>query len=268
MKPHTLPVKRRPVQKGILKRLSAVTTRRKQHVAATADEMDLDDGSSKISRALTIIFLIHIVAIGLIFVHQKFLDGRAPEEQKAAVHAGKDALPAVAAPPRRTDLPQLSPGEQPYIVRAGDNYQRIAATLGVDEGDLRLANQHVPIGPGTLLRVPPKREVIVPPQESVSNHEKTLEEGSEDGLVPAVDVSNAPRAVLVRGKANEAPKVSTASATPPARSASSGKSHVVQNGDSIWRIANKYKVNQAELMKANGISDARKIKVGMNLTIP
>ncbi len=82
MKPHTLPVKRRPAPKGLLKRLSAVTGNRKQRVAAaaTAGEMETEDSSSKISRALTIIFLIHIVAIGLIFVHQKFLDGRSPED--------------------------------------------------------------------------------------------------------------------------------------------------------------------------------------------
>ena len=48
----------------------------------------------------------------------------------------------------------------------------------------------------------------------------------------------------------------------------SGTSYVVQNGDSIWRIANRFKVNQDTLMKANGISDARKMKVGMSLVIP
>ncbi|MEY5013559.1 MAG: hypothetical protein RLY69_1274, partial [Verrucomicrobiota bacterium] len=41
-------------------------------------EMD-DDGGSKISRALTIIFFIHIAAIALIFIHQRFLDGRPKE---------------------------------------------------------------------------------------------------------------------------------------------------------------------------------------------
>ena len=92
MKPQTLPVKRRPVPQGIFKRLSAVTGSRKQRVAATASsaaEVDADDGSSRISRALTIIFLIHIVAIGLIFIHKEFLDGRstAVPEKVAKVEA-------------------------------------------------------------------------------------------------------------------------------------------------------------------------------------
>ena len=62
MKSKTLPVKRRPASKGIFRRLSAVTFNRKQRVSASATgaAMEADDGSSKISRALIIIFLIPI----------------------------------------------------------------------------------------------------------------------------------------------------------------------------------------------------------------
>ena len=52
MKLQTLPVKRRPVPKGVFKRLSAVTRKRKQRVAAAvpASDMDGDEGSSKIGK--------------------------------------------------------------------------------------------------------------------------------------------------------------------------------------------------------------------------
>lgn len=276
MKPHTLPVKRRPVQKGIFRRLSAVT-RRKQHVAATADaDSDFDDGSSKISRALTIIFLIHIVAIGLIFVHRNFLDSNAPEEVKAAAAAtvvpGKE-LPAVApAAPRRQDLPRLSTGEKPYIVRAGDNYTRIAASLGVDESDLRLVNGHTDITPGTLLKIPPQRPAVAEPVPAVASLDETstTHDDLSDGLVDAIDVTNAPRAVLVRGNGNKAATAEQpkAAATSPKASAASGKTHVVKSGESIWRIATRYKVSPQALMKANNISDERKVKIGTSLTIP
>jgi LysM repeat protein len=53
-----------------------------------------------------------------------------------------------------------------------------------------------------------------------------------------------------------------------APAAASGKTYVVQNGDSVWRIANRFKVNQDALMKANGLSDARKLRGGMSLVIP
>ncbi len=254
MKLRTLPVKRRPVTKGFLKRLSAVTNHRKQRVAATASsDMEIEDGSSKISRALTIIFLIHIVAITLIFVHKKFLDGRALEPAAASV---SEVFPEVAIPPRRTDLPRLSTGETGHVVVRGDNYARIASTLGVDEGELRLINQHVDIIPGLVLKVPAKRAATA----SITDSQVV---DTSSGLVDAVDVSAAPRALLIR------PNVTRATGEEPVAAArASGKSHVVQNGDSIWRIANRYKVSQDALMKANGISDARKMKIGMKLVIP
>ena len=261
MKLQTLPVKRRPVPKGIFKRLRAVTSQRKQRVAAaSASEMEAEDSSSKISRALTIIFLIHIVAIGLIFVHIKFLDGRPPAEPKTAKAAKQEAIPAVAITKSRADLPRLASGEQPYIVKPGDNYARAAAFLKVDEADLRLINKHVPIEPGLLLKIPPKRAV---PTDTPILAEKLPPTPVDDsaGLVDAVDV-NAPRAKLVRPNITQSAVVKT---TPVV---ASGKTHVVKSGDSVWRIANKFKVNQDALMKANGISDARKIKVGMTLTIP
>ena len=260
MKPHTLPVKRRPAPKGIFKRLRAVTGNRRQRVAATA-EMEGDDSSSKISRALTIIFLIHIVAIALIFVHQKFLDGRAPEQTQTA----KAVVTAPVAP--QADLPRLSSGDSSYIVRQGDNYTRIASTLGVEEGDLRLINKHVDIVPGLIMLVPPKRPVIAPaPAAEVALARPTAPAvvAENEGLVPAVDVNDAPRARLV--KPNVASHATTTPAAAPIKA--SGKTYVVQNGDSVWRIANRFKVNQDRLMKANGISDARKMKVGMSLVIP
>lgn len=262
MKPQTLPVKRRPVPNGIFKRLRAVTGNRKQRVAAaaTANEIEADESSSKISRALTIIFLIHIVAIGLIFVHQNFLDGRTPDEPKSAKAEKQEAVPAVAAVKPRRDLPLLAAGEKPYIVRQGDNYARVAAAVGVDEGDLRLINKHADIVPGLLLKVPPKRPAAEAPMASVSLSEIPAEDSS--GLVDAVDPRDAPRAKLVR------PNVAQGAAAAATPVTTSGKSYVVKSGDSVWRIANKFKVNQDALMKANGISDAGKLKVGASLAIP
>lgn len=260
MKPQTLPVKRRPVPKGIFRRLSAVTRGRKQRVAAAAAvpsaEMETDDGGSKISRALTIIFLIHIVAIGLIFIHQRFLDGRPSE---SAIPAKASTTTNIAPVAKREDLPRLSNGEKPYVVRPGDNYARIATFEGVDEGDLRLLNKHVEIGPGLILKIPPKRIVAEEPPE-VAAIRAQVPSDVDRGLVEAVDVSHAPKAQLVRPALTHS--VAVASPT------STGQSYVVQPGDSVWRIANRFKISQDALMKANGISDARKMKMGMKLVIP
>lgn len=266
MKLQTLPVKRRPVPKGIFRRLSAVTRSKKQRVAATAaaaplPEMDVEDGGSKISRALTIIFLIHIVAIGLIFVHQRFLDGRPSENPEAATTAA--AAPAAA---QNVELPRLSTGEKPYFVKAGDNYTRIAAAEGVDEEELSRVNGHVNIRPGLLLKIPPKRIVAEDPPEVTAIREQTPSD-ADRGLVEAVDVTNAPKAQLVRPNTTRTAAPQAAAQTMQAPAAS-GKSYVVQPGDSVWRIANRFKISQDNLMRANGISDARKMKTGMKLVIP
>lgn len=262
MKLQTLPVKRRPVSKGIFHRLNAVTRSRRQRVAAAsapASEMEMEDGSSKISRALTIIFLIHIVAIALIFIHQRFLDGRAPGTSAAVKTAPAEAA-APAASQRRSDLPRLSSGEKPYIVKTGDNYARIAAAEGVDEGDLRQLNKHVDIGPGLILKIPPKRIVAEEPPEVAAIRAQAAS-GRDRGLVDAVDVSGAPRAVLVR------PNVIHGGATQETFPAS-GTTYIVQPGDSIFRIAGRFKVSQDSLMKANRITDPRKLRAGMELVIP
>ena len=255
MKFQTLPVKRRPVSKGILHRFHAVTTRgRRQRVAAagTAPEIEEEYHGARISRSLTIIFLIHIVAIALIFIHQQFLQGR---ESATASSSGNKAAAATADAPRRSGQPpRLSSGEKPYIVRAGDNYARIAAAEEVDEGELREINNHVEISPGLILKIPPRRIVAEEPPELAAIRESNSQ---ASGRGQVVDVSDAPRAVRVR------PAAAAPRATPV-----SGRHHVVKPGESIYGLSKQYEVSQQALMEANGISDPLKLRAGARLTIP
>ena len=256
MKSRTLPVKRKPVPKGVFRRLSAVTRSRKQRVAAatTPTEMEAEEAGSKVSSALVIIFMIHVVAIVLIFVHQKFLDGRTPEPAAAPAAA---AAPSPAPAPSADEAPpRLTDGSRVYIVKRGDNYARIAAAEGVDEAELRAFNGDKSIRAGIFLNIPPKRIVAQEPPEVVSIRESTPSD-IDRGLVEAVpvDVSSAPRAEPVR------PAVDSAA---PA----SARTYTVKPGDSVWRISQNFGVDQNALMKANGITDARKMKVGMTLRIP
>jgi LysM repeat protein len=256
----------------MFRRLSAVTRNtRKQRVSASAAapvaEMEMDDGGSKISRALTIIFLIHIVAIGLIFIHQRFLDGRPQETAKPTKNATEAMLAQQPSTVQRTDMPKLSSGDKIYVVKAGDNYTRIALAAGVDEGDLRLLNEHKEIGPGLLLKVPPKRRIVAEDPPEVAAIRQQNQSLVDPGLVEAVDVSNAPKAQLIRSNViHDLREPASPSATSPA--AVHGKPYIVQPGDSIWRIANRFKISQDTLMRANSITDARKMKTGMKLVIP
>ena len=253
MKPNTLPVKRRPVSKGVLKKFSAVTQRRRQRAATAAADPVTEDSSAKISRALTIIFLIHIVVIGLIFFHQRFLDDGAPATASA---------PETAAPePAKRRENRLAAGDKAYIVKAGDNYARIASAHGLVEADLREANKHMDLSSGTIIKLPPKRIVAMEPPEVAALRDAAPER--ERGLVEVATEQEEviPKAILVHPK-------SIPGAGAGAAPVASGNEYVVKAGDSIWRIANRFSVDQGALMRLNGISDARKLKLGMKLKIP
>ncbi|MFT3991446.1 MAG: LysM peptidoglycan-binding domain-containing protein [Luteolibacter sp.] len=260
MKSQTLPVKRRPVSKGIFKRLHAATGR-KQRAATTADDLELDDNSSKISRSLTVIFLFHLVVLGLIFFHQQYLEGHS-DVAKSAEDTGIKPLPNTAPKAlERGNLPKLARGEPTYLVATGDNYELIASKCQVDVNELRTLNNNEPIRAGQVLKIPARKvvpetvPVAVPlePQEPVG-----------DGLVEALPVGGAPRAVMVRPAAAKPAVQETASK--PAQA--SGKTHVMKKGDSLWTIAKTNKVSLESLKKANGIKDERKVKVGATIVIP
>jgi len=252
----------------MLRRLSAVTQgRRRQRAATTAGARDFEDeqSSARIGRALFIILLIHLLAVAMIFVHHRFLDGRSPK-QAAATKTQTVVEPAAPVVQPQQDAgvvrSQMSPDETPYIVRNGDNYASIAKAHQVAEADLRELNNNINIRPGYIMKIPVKRVVIRTPREEQPVpvvHVETAAAASpmtqqvparDHGLVEAVDTRSAPRAVAVAaGEANAG-------------------SYVVQKGDSIWGIATRHGVDQQKLMEANGIHDPRKLRAGMTLRIP
>lgn len=268
MKRQTLPVKRSPAPQGLLKRLSTVTRRRRQSVAATATADDFaDDGSSKISRNLTVIFLVHVVAIALWFTHEHFF--AVADAGTSTTSTGRPAPPA-AAPSR------LSSSERGYAVRRGDNYATIAAAHGVTEAELRDANGNRFIESGIIIRIPPRLiRATKPPELATAPAIPTTPR-------PATQAAQAPAPVATPPADNCLVDAVPADSTPPPRAqlvspevarqatppAASGRTYVVKSGDTIWRISNQFQVNQDALMRANRITDPKKMKVGMTLVIP
>ncbi len=266
MKHDSFHVRRTPVKPGLFRKLHAATRTKRQKVsAAPAYDDDYDDdeeGGSKIARSLVIIFLFHIVLIGLIFVHYRYLRNRTPDatSQAAPVAAQVAQVPATT-------------GETTHIVRQGEDYPQIAGALGVSEADLRALNQHVAPHKGMLMRVPPPRPVAtvaatpvatpsaapVTAVASPTAQAAVVPAPAQPALVPAVDVTNAPRA---RAVTTPAPDVT------PTRPATAASSYTVRPGDSVILIAKRHKVQPDALIKANRISDPKKIRPGMKLTIP
>lgn len=273
MKSQTLPIKRRPVSQGMFRRLSAVTqSRRRQRVSASAtgEDMEFDDGGSRVSWALTIVFLIHVVALCLIFIHHHFLSGR-PAEGTASAKAPVEVAAAPAVEPDAAHVldSQITAAPEPHFVKQGETYASIARDKGVMEADLRQLNGQAALRKGLALKIPNKKvkvglpatqmTVVAPVINEIDEAEPAVAPvvapRADEGLVPAIDVRDAPRAV--------------AAVPTGASAAGAGAStHVVKPGESVWGIAKRYGVTQEKLMEANGIKDTKKLFAGMKLAIP
>ena len=264
MKPSFLSTKRRNTkQHPVTRSLRAVTSRRKkQRVAATAghDDFDYDyehDSGSRIARVLTIIFFIHVVAIGLIYVHQVYLKRSLPGAT-AAETTTRTATPSESS----TSAASLSSGESVYYAKRGDNYALIAEKHDLTESELRAANENRDIRPGKILTIPPRRITATEPPEvtairspASSTPDATTTNPATDGLVPATD------------PAHREPRTGSQPEIPRAIPVGT-RNHTVQAGETIWRISQKYEVEQDAIMKLNNITDPRRIQVGQTLKIP
>lgn len=189
------------------------------------------------------------------------------------------------------------PGESVYNVGTGDTYQSIAAKKGVDVYELRDLNNNRELKVGAIFLLPPARAVpmenrpaeepgdVFPPDTEPELVEVPLEatriapgESGRTSATPAVpdQVVQHPE-VGPDEPANSPPPPTVVQPTNPpngyvvreqASTSTSNRAYTVKSGDTLWRIAQRNKVSVQELLKANGISDARKLRIGMTLKIP
>jgi LysM repeat protein len=162
-----------------------------------------------------------------------------------AVAAGSTEL--AAQEPVPASVPQTAPaGVQTYTVKGGDTLTRIAATLGVPIPDLEKANAlagNSVLQVGQVLKVP---AATAPQSATAAENTAPSTASPSPGAAPA----------------------STVSSTTPTPEAGATTGYTVVKGDNPWKIAKKFKISQDELMKANGITDPKKIQIGQVLRIP
>ncbi len=182
---------------------------------------------------------------------------------KAAAQTTTEPSPAVSATDATAASAAPAAGAKTYIVRAGDTMTRIASSLGVAIPDLEKVNS---LGSNAVLQV---GQVLKVPEKLVTQAASSVASGA--GKV-AESAGKLPGAVAtaVTGRQNEAtaaaPVATDAASAPVAGGATTD--YTVVKGDNPWKIAKKFKISQEELMKANGISDPKKIQIGQVLKIP
>ncbi|WP_018969515.1 LysM peptidoglycan-binding domain-containing protein [Rubritalea marina] len=126
-------------------------------------------------------------------------------------------------------------GLEPKLVKSGDTYESFATRHKVSVEKLRALNKNTTIHAGKVLYLP-KEEQVEPVMVKV--------QPSAEGAAATV------KAVVVE------------------EAKSLAESYTVVKGDSIYRIAKAKGVSQDALMAANGIEDARQLRVGQKLEIP
>jgi LysM repeat protein len=291
MKFSDLSVKRRPAKKPVFRKLFANVRRKQQNVAVAAPmPEDGDVPNIGIARALVVILIIHVVAIAGIFAHSKWFE-------KDAV-ADKNAMIIEPARPLRDAgeaLPKIDKADEPYQPKAGESYASIAREKGVTEQELREANNNVEIRPSRILRIPQRISALEPDEIARvrnGNGSVVLENGADD--MPNEEVAPAPTPAVAKDIRNEAPMVETAAAangtvfkprvhrdgggqttvstptTPAEKQAlpAANRKYTVKSGDTFYKIAKAFKTTPDVVMKTNGITDPRKLKVGMQLMVP
>ena len=284
MKLSSLSVKRRPVKKGAFRTLFA-NVARKKHRAATAvaapmPEMEGDVPNLGIARALVVILIIHVVAIAGIFAHSHFFEGDA-----AKVAAAQPELlePVREQPKAAANLQQIATGEDFHIVKTGDTYEKIATANGVEVADLRRVNDNAALSADLILRIPARTIVATEPEELIRlrNGSAVLEtdttvETVVGSTLPVDDLRSAPMvetdaaAQLIRPNVTREVEAArpVEQAGAPAASAASGTKYTVKNGDTFWKIAKSNGTTPDAIMKANRITDPRKLRPGMQLIVP
>lgn len=279
MKLSSLSVKRRPVKKGAFRTLFA-NVARKKHRAATAaapmPEMEGDVPNLGIARALVVILIIHVVAIAGIFAHSHFFEGDAAK----AAAAEPELLEPVKQQPKADKLPQIAVGEDFHVVRTGDTYEKIAMAKGVEVADLQAANNHASLEADLILRIPARTFVASEPEELTRLRQGSvvLESPVEIAdTLPADELRSAPMveteaaAQLVRPNVTrdvEAGRPVEQAGAAAATSPAAGTKYTVKNGDTFWKIAKNNGTTPDAVMKANRITDPRKLRPGMQLIIP
>ena len=260
MKFDRIPTRRKPVRKTLSARLFNKAKPKRQHAAAaTASHEDMEESGINISRSLTIIFAIHIIAIGMIFIHKQYLADRTPDPVAKVSKSEVASASATASvvPDRNNVLPKLSSGDTPYMVNQGDNYSIIAAKHNVDENELRTLNRGADIRAGAVLRIPQAKRIVAedPPEVAAIRNQPGMND-SERGLV---EIAPSRAQVIKPMRTEDAPLASVVG---------SGRTHVLKAGENIWRISTKYNVSQKDLMALNNITDPTKLKIGQVIKLP
>ncbi len=199
-----------------------------------ADDYE-EEPSMKLTSALVVVFLLHLVALGGVFAFNSIKARRSSD-----IEAARASEPMSAAVQEQKN--SASTVGNVYEVRPGDTLIRIANSYGVEVEAIERANGLRNV---EVLRV--GQEIRIPDATTAS--EAKLPERSGEP------------------KTNHGERVASAP-TSPSAVADSGETYKVAKGDNPVAIARHLKVKYSDLIDLNKIEDPRLLQIGQILKIP
>ena len=242
------------------------TSRRIRRINAASSAITEADHepNMRLSRAIMVMLLLHVVAVGGIFAFSFIKDRDANRSASIQIGSASNALEAEdsSVPAKRAD-PGLSHSSSDgagatahpsvHVVRVGETLTRIANDHGVTLEALVAAN-----GASTVTNgLHPGQELKLP--DKSPEPEATMPDSAAGALAIIEGRSGANL-----GNASNSSSVMKNAHLPP----DSGKVYVVGKGESSYLIAQKLKVSYDALLKLNQIDDPKKLKLGQKLHIP
>ena len=242
-------------------RVKLRTTSRRVPRARAADAAvdDAPEPTMRLSRAILVMLMLHVVAVGGFFASSVLKEHdlkRSPADPSAALEAEDSPLPASGEHASATKHPPLRDNARPsvHVVRPGETLTLIANENGVTLEALVAANgaETVTNGlrTGQELKLPERSPDPTAQTTANSADALNLIEGHTKPLGSAVVGGSSPGV-----KSNRPPQ-------------DAGKFYVVEKGENAYTIALKNKVSYEALLKANQITDPKKLRPGQKLRLP
>ena len=247
--------------------------------AVQEHDWDSDVPSIKLSTAFMVILFLHVAVVGGVMLF-RFLE-KDSDKALAGAETGKPrAAQASAAVPGegiRQDDPALA-GLPRHLVRPHETLDMIASQHGVSREALSRANRlnaDNPFREGMNLVIPPPEANAAPSANNTGI--AATRPGAPVPVARAVEVAVPAQAVPVADgiEPRVARAVAVESGTTPAIATraeipdrANRSEHVVKAGETLWAISQRYGVSVDALLKANGITNANRVRQGTRLNIP
>ncbi|OAI43263.1 hypothetical protein AYO41_02245 [Verrucomicrobia bacterium SCGC AG-212-E04] len=195
-------------------------------------------------------------------------DSTAAPFEKVLSASPASANPTAPAKPRTTT----------YVVRNGETLARIASENSVSLGSLIAVNDArittASLKPGQEIQIPvtsaPKDRVLDEAARLIETGGPAASPKSAPAPAKTTPTPNVAKAIAVTTApaAAAAPAAKTAAKAPSQEADHGAKTYVVVAGDNPNTLAKKFGVSESALLKANGIEDPRKLRIGQKLVIP